>query len=77
LPLLLALTLRTAIVTLFTGGHGEALLVALLAAGGLGLGIQFSALIVHLTNVVPAEYASDLSRSAVLARLDVVDERGH
>ena len=33
----------------------------LLGAGGLGLGIQFSALIRHLTTAVPAEYAADIS----------------
>ncbi len=48
-------------VALFTGHHGEALLVVLLGVGGLGLGIQFSALIAHLTNAVPPEYAPDIS----------------
>jgi MFS family permease len=48
-------------VALFTGHHDEALLVVLLGAGGLGLGIQFSALLAHLTNAVPAEYAPDIS----------------
>jgi MFS family permease len=33
--------------SLFAGRHAEALLVLVLAAGGLGLGTQFSALIVH------------------------------
>lgn len=33
----------------------------LLSIGGLGLGIQFSALIGHLTTVVPPEYAADIS----------------
>jgi predicted MFS family arabinose efflux permease len=47
--------------TLFAGRHGEALLVAVLAVGGLGLGIQFSALISHLANAVPARYAPDVS----------------
>ena len=47
-------------ITLFTGQH-QALLVVLLGIGGLGLGIQFSALIRHLTNAVPAEYAPDIS----------------
>jgi hypothetical protein len=37
------------------------LLVVLLAAGGLGLGIQFSGLIAHLTSAVPTEYAADIS----------------
>ena len=47
--------------TLFAGRNDGALLVVLLGAGGLGLGIQFSALIAHLTNAVPAEYAPDIS----------------
>jgi MFS family permease len=47
--------------SLFAGRHAEALLVVLLAAGGLGLGTQFSALIVHLTNAVSEGYAHDIS----------------
>ena len=47
--------------SLFAGRHAEALLVLLLAAGGLGLGTQFSALIVHLTNAVSEGYAHDIS----------------
>lgn len=43
------------------GHHAEALLVVLLALGGLGLGIQFSALITHLTSAVPTKYAPDVS----------------
>jgi MFS family permease len=46
---------------MFTGRHSEALLVPLLGAGGFGLGIQFSALIAHLTKTVPTEYAPDIS----------------
>jgi hypothetical protein len=46
---------------LFSGRHSEALLVPLLGVGGLGLGIQFSAVIAHLTKAVPAEYAADIS----------------
>jgi MFS family permease len=45
----------------FSDNHSEPQLIVLLAIGGLGLGIQFSALIAHLTNVVPAEYAPDIS----------------
>jgi predicted MFS family arabinose efflux permease len=48
-------------VALFGDNHGEGLLVALLAAGGLGLGIQFSSLIAHLSNAVPPRYAPDIS----------------
>jgi MFS family permease len=47
--------------SLFAGRHPEALLVVLLGAGGLGLGMQFSALIVHLTNAVSARHAPDIS----------------
>ncbi len=47
--------------SLFAGRHPEALLVVLLAAGGLGLGTQFSALIVHLTDAVTEGYAHDIS----------------
>jgi MFS family permease len=46
---------------LFGDRHGEALLLVVLAAGGLGLGIQFSALIAHLSNAVPPRYAPDIS----------------
>jgi EmrB/QacA subfamily drug resistance transporter len=46
---------------LFTGHHGELLLMTLLGVGGLGLGVQFSALIGHLTKTVPNEYAPDIS----------------
>jgi len=46
---------------LFDGRHGEALLLAVLTAGGLGLGVQFSALIAHLSNAVPRRYAPDIS----------------
>jgi MFS family permease len=48
-------------ISLFAGGHNEALLVALLGAGGLGLGLQFSAMIGHLTSAVPPRYAPDIS----------------
>jgi len=59
--LLLAASYMTLSVALFTGHHSEALLVVLLGVGGLGLGIQFSALIAHLANAVPAAYAPDIS----------------
>jgi MFS family permease len=48
-------------VALFGGRHGEALLLVVLAAGGLGLGLQFSALIAHVSNAVPPRYAPDIS----------------
>jgi MFS family permease len=59
----LALTAAYAAVsaTLFAGAHPEALLLALLAAGGLGLGINFSAILAHLTTAVPPGYAPDIS----------------
>lgn len=46
---------------LFTGHHGEQVLAVVFGLGGLGLGIQFNALIAHLTTVVPASYAPDIS----------------
>jgi MFS family permease len=46
---------------LFDGRHGEVLLLAVLAAGGLGLGVQFSGLIAHLSSAVPRLYAPDIS----------------
>ena len=59
--LLLAVAYAAISAALFAGHTGEAVLVVLLALGGLGLGIQFSALIMHLTTVVPADYAPDIS----------------
>jgi hypothetical protein len=47
--------------SLFAGEPPEALLVALLGVGGLGLGTQFSGLIAHLTGAVSARYAPDVS----------------
>ncbi len=48
-------------VSLFADQRGEALLIVLLGLGGFGLGIQFSALIAHLTNSVADRYAPDIS----------------
>jgi MFS family permease len=48
-------------VALLAGSGSEAVLVPLLAAGGFGLGIQFSGLIAHLTASVPSRYAADVS----------------
>jgi MFS family permease len=48
-------------IALFGHRHGEALLLVLLAAGGLGLGLQFSALIAQVANAVPVRYAPDIS----------------
>ncbi len=59
--LLLAASYLALSAALFSGDHGEALVVVVLGVGGLGLGIQFSALLGHLTNAVPAEYAPDIS----------------
>jgi MFS family permease len=59
--LLLAAAYSAISVMLFSGHHLQALLIVLLGVGGLGLGIQFSALIKHLTTAVPAEYAADIS----------------
>jgi MFS family permease len=46
---------------LFAGQHSELVLCVLFAAGGLGLGTQFSALVGHLTAAVPPDYAPDVS----------------
>jgi predicted MFS family arabinose efflux permease len=58
---LLAAAYATISLALFRGNHGLGLLVPLLAAGGLGLGIQFSSLVAHLTNAAPSGYAPDIS----------------
>jgi MFS family permease len=59
--LLLAAAYSAISIMLFTGHQVQALLVVFLGVGGLGLGIQFSALIRHLTTSVAAEYAADIS----------------
>jgi EmrB/QacA subfamily drug resistance transporter len=59
--LLLATAYAAISLTLFSGNRGEAPLLVLLGAGGLGLGIQFSSIIAHLTNAVPSGYAADIS----------------
>lgn len=59
--LLLAGAYAAISLALFSDHHGEALLIVLLGLGGLGLGIQFSALIGHLTTAVPTDYAPDIS----------------
>jgi len=59
--LLLAAAYAAISVSQFAGSHSLALLVVLLGAGGLGLGIQFSSLVAHLTNAVPSRYAADIS----------------
>jgi EmrB/QacA subfamily drug resistance transporter len=48
-------------VGLLAGSSSEALLIPLLAAGGFGLGIQFSGLIARVTASVPSTYAADVS----------------
>ena len=47
--------------------HGNLLLTVLLGTGGLGLGLQFSTLISHLTTTVPGDYAPDISGVATTA----------
>ena len=47
--------------TLFAGQHDGAPLIAALAVGGLGLGVNFSAILAHLSGAVPPGYAPDLS----------------
>jgi predicted MFS family arabinose efflux permease len=59
--LLLATAYATISASQLAGNHSLALLVVLLGAGGLGLGIQFSSLVAHLTNAVPSRYAADIS----------------
>ncbi|MDQ2706135.1 MAG: hypothetical protein M3Z25_00135 [Actinomycetota bacterium] len=46
---------------LLNGRPNDVELVALLAAGGLGLGVQFATVIGHLANAVPARNAPDIS----------------
>jgi MFS family permease len=48
-------------ISLAAGSTSEALLVPLLAAGGFGLGVQFSGLIAHVAASVPPRYAADVS----------------
>jgi len=59
--LLLAAAYLVISVTLFTDGYAQGLLIVLLGFGGFGLGLQFSALIGHLTTTVPTDYAPDIS----------------
>jgi MFS family permease len=59
--LLLATAYAAISLTLFSGNRGEGPLLVLMGAGGLGLGIQFSSMIAHLTNAVPSRYAADIS----------------
>jgi MFS family permease len=59
--LLLAAVYAAISAMLFSGEHREGALVALLALGGLGLGVQFSALIAHVSGAVAPEHAADIS----------------
>jgi predicted MFS family arabinose efflux permease len=59
--LLLATAYAAISIVSLTGHAGETLLTTLLGLGGFGLGIQFSALIGHVTSAVPADYAPDIS----------------
>jgi predicted MFS family arabinose efflux permease len=59
--LLLAAAYATISASQLAGSHSLTLLVVLLGAGGLGLGIQFSSLVAHLTNAVPSRFAADIS----------------
>jgi predicted MFS family arabinose efflux permease len=47
--------------SMLTGIHPEALLLGLLALGGLGLGTTFSSILVHLTASATPRYAADIS----------------
>lgn len=59
--LLLAGAYGTIGAALFGDVGGEALLVLLLGAAGFGLGMEFSALVGHLTDAVESRYAPDIS----------------
>jgi len=59
--LLLASGYAAISVTLFFGYHNQGLLTVLLAVGGLGLGVNFSAIIAHISTAVPPGYAADVS----------------
>jgi MFS family permease len=59
--LLLGAAYLTISFCLYAGLWSDPLGCALLAAGGLGLGIQFAALLGHLTNAVPPRFAPDIS----------------
>jgi len=48
-------------VGMLTGERPAALLLALLAVGGLGLGTAFSSILVHLTTAATPRYAADIS----------------
>jgi hypothetical protein len=67
--LLLASAFGVMSAVLFAGRHPMGLLVVLLAAGGFGLGIQFSTLIGHLTDAVPARFAPDISGTSTMTLL--------
>jgi hypothetical protein len=59
--LLLTVSYAAISAALFSGQHDEGPLIVMLALGGLGLGINFSAILAHLTNAVPPRYAPDIS----------------
>jgi MFS family permease len=59
--LLLSAAYAAIAVTTLSGHDNLPLLVTLLGIGGLGLGVQFSALIAHLTATVPVQHAADIS----------------
>jgi len=59
--LLVAVAYVSLSAALFTGYGREWVLLALLGLGGLGLGLMFGAVTGHLTTVVPADYAPDIS----------------
>jgi EmrB/QacA subfamily drug resistance transporter len=59
--LLLAGSYAAIAATTLTGQRSPVLLVVLFGLGGLGLGVNFSTLIGHLTARTPADYAPDIS----------------
>jgi MFS family permease len=59
--LLLAISYVGIAISLLAGTTDGALLVTLLGAGGLGLGIEFTAMVGHLTNLASSDDAADMS----------------
>jgi len=59
--LILATAYLAITATMLAGHHPTAVLVALLGAGGLGLGTSFSAMLEHLTRAATPHYAADIS----------------
>jgi predicted MFS family arabinose efflux permease len=61
---LLASTYLVITVSLWTGRSGDGVLALVFAAGGLGLGMQFTTLLANMMNAAPARFAPDVSGAA-------------